>query len=85
MRLIVLTTLLTLLAACQAGTASQDLAFVCTVVTAAGPVTQTVLSAVDPAAVATAGAAEALAAQVCATVGATPATNAVQAKPALRV
>ena len=73
-------------AACQsAPTVSQDLSFVCTVTTAAGPVTQAVLAGVDPVAAAGIGGVEVIAAQVCAKIGGLPAPAAMQAKPATRV
>ncbi len=82
--------LLLAMSACQAAGAgstssSQELSFVCTVATASGPVTQTVLSATDPGAIAAAGAAALLAAQLCAEIGGTPAAGAVQGTPAIQL
>ena len=89
MRLFVLSAaLLMTLSACQGDSpvsVPQELSFVCTVATAAGPITQIVLAFVDPSALAVAGDAELVAAQVCARIGGAPTQSVAQAKPAIRL
>ena len=80
--------LLMTLSACQGNgstSVAQELSFVCTVASAAGPITQIVLASVDPGALAVADAAELVAARVCAKIGGTPTQSVAQAKRAIRL